>query len=365
MAANAERAGQRGVVLLVALLAIALLTLLVMEFTFTTQVDYRRAAHWLEARQALLIARSGIDLGREILAQAELVHQLVTGQAKVADSLSELWAQPCAPPGPDSCPSDFGPLCVIDAGPGKVALRITDESGLYNLNRLARASHPAAEREREVFERIAAAAGVAPQLLGPLADWIDRDERPFPFGSGAESAEYATVPGAVGPRNGPFRTFAEVALVSGSSAQTLVRLRRLTTVLEGEDALSINVNTAPLELLAALDPAIAPLLPVLAEERCSAPFESVSDLRERVPEWPKWLGDRWVRFRSDWFRIRATGIVGEVRQSAEALVHREAGTIRVVYYRARRGVNIPQVEEAGAIDLEELGARAMGGRERL
>ncbi len=355
---------ERGVVLLVALLAIALLTLLVMEFTFTTQVDYRRAAHWIQAEQAVLIARSGVELGREILAQSELVYQLTTGEPKVADGLSELWAQPCAPAGPDSCPSDFGPLCVIDAGPGKVALRISDESGLYNLNRLARAAHPAAERERDVFERIAAAAGVPPSLMGPLVDWIDRDERPFPFGNGAEGTEYSALPGAVIPRNGPFRTFAEVALVAGARADDLLRLRRMTTVLEGDDALTINVNTAPLDLLAALDPRIPSILPVLAQERCSTPFESIEDLRERVPDWPEWLGKRWVHFRSDWFRIRSTGIVGEVRQSAEALVHRETNGIRVVYYLTRRGVNIPQVEEASAVDLEELGARATGGREQ-
>ncbi|RMD81144.1 MAG: general secretion pathway protein GspK [Candidatus Dadabacteria bacterium] len=349
---------QRGVVLLVVLFTTALLTLVVMEFTFATQVDHRRAAHWLQAEQARLLARSGIELGREILAQSPLVYSLLHGEAKVADSLAELWAGLCAPPGPNACPNEFADLCVIDTGAGRLALRITDESGLYNVNRLVRASHPAAERERSVFERIAAAAGVEPEVLGALADWVDADDRPFPFGRGAESSVYASRNPPYSPRNAPFETFGELALVAGLKPPDLVRLRRFVTVLDPSDTVTINVNTAPVELLAALDPAIGPLAAELVAQRCQRPFASVEDLRRRIPGWPHWLGERWIHVRSAWFRIRATAMVGEVRQSAEALVHREGDGIRVVYYVTRRGVVIPQAEEAQAFGLDEVAARA-------
>ena len=52
MAEERERPGERGVALLIAVLATALLTITVMELAYSTQVSYRRAAHWLEAKRA-------------------------------------------------------------------------------------------------------------------------------------------------------------------------------------------------------------------------------------------------------------------------------------------------------------------------
>ena len=43
---TAECRGERGVALLLALLTMVLLAVVVMEFTFSTQVSYRRAAMW-------------------------------------------------------------------------------------------------------------------------------------------------------------------------------------------------------------------------------------------------------------------------------------------------------------------------------
>ncbi len=353
-----EPSQQRGIVLLVVLLTVALLTMTVMEFTFATQVDYRRAGHWIEAQRALLAAQSGVDLGVEVLEQADIIYRYVFGQEKAADSLAELWAQLCSPADADSCPGKFGPICAIDTGGGKLAIRITDEAGLYNLNRLAKAGLPSAERERKVFARIALTAGIDPDLIGAIADWVDENDRPFAFAPGAESGLYASLSRNYAPRNGPLATFGELALIEGITPDSLVRLRSIGTAVDPAGGTTINVNTASLRLLGALDPELGPILPALAEERCVKPFESIEDLRKRLPDWPRWLGDRWIRFRSDWFRIRATGLSGEARQSVEALVHREDDSIRVMYYLSRRGILIPQIAAEAQTTIDDLRSRA-------
>ena len=38
-----------------------------MEFTYATQVDYRRTTHWVQARKAHMLARSGIDVASTLL----------------------------------------------------------------------------------------------------------------------------------------------------------------------------------------------------------------------------------------------------------------------------------------------------------
>jgi len=348
----AER--QRGVVLLVTLLAVALLSMAVMEFTYASQVRYRRAARWLAARQAALIADSGLDLASEILEQSDELYRLLYGRTKTADGLDEFWAQLCAPATPDTCPSELPPLCVIDTGIGHLALRITDESGLYNLNRAAAAGSPGRERERAVLERIFQAAGVDRAIVGLLVDWVDADDRPYPYGPGAEAAHYAGLQLLYGPPNRPARTFRELALIDGIGRTELARLRRLATVLDPAAAPTVNVNTAPLELLAALDPAIEPLLPTIAEERCRKPFSSLEDLRRRVPDWPRWLGTRWIGFRALVFRVRATGSVADVYRSVEALLRRTDRGMRIEFYLIRPGVNIPGVETAQPASLSDI-----------
>ena len=97
----AERRAERGVALLVVLLAVALLTVAVLEFTYRSQVEYRRAVAWARVRQARLVAESGVAIAAEMLARAPLLYSMQHGgEEKTADGLTELWAQRCEPEGP-------------------------------------------------------------------------------------------------------------------------------------------------------------------------------------------------------------------------------------------------------------------------
>jgi len=360
---------QRGVALLVTLLAVALLTVTVMQFTYASQVDYRRTAHWLQARKAALLADGGIELGREVLTLSRLLYAAQNLKDKKADSLTELWATLCSRPGPSTCPTSAAPVCSIDAADGRLAVRIEDETGLFNLNRLAGVVQAQAGREFALLERILLAASDDPTLAGPIIDWIDPNTQMFPFAPGAELGQYTELDLPYGPRDRPFETFRELALVRGMDAAALARLRPFVTAhrLRGKNneiIQTININTAPIELLAALDPQMPLLVAQIHDQRCQKPFESIEDLRKRVPEIPTWLGADWLHFESDLFRIRSTGSVDDVYQSVEALVRREGPSYRIVYYLPRRGPNIEGVDMSAATSLNDLnfGNPGLGGR---
>lgn len=364
-----RRDRESGVALLIALVTITLVTISVMQFTHTRQVDYRRTAHWMQAKQAGLYADDALEFAQVLLA--------ADGGISSVDGLGEQWARFCVPDTLDHCPTDL-PICALppfhayaDEGgvdPSHlVALRIEDMSGRYNLNRL-RTGHNV-DVERDVARELFALSEVDPDLIGPIVDWIDADGELYRYGSGAEDPQYSETKPRYSPRNAELESLRELALVKGVEHDDLVRLQPNVATLPSDASKAVNINTAPrivLRALAALDPAMADesLLGAILSERCTAPFESAADLNERVPGFPGRVNtDRWIRFDSSYFRLLATAKVDEVYQSIEALLHRTDQGIRIVYYLARRGAVIGGIDDSEAArssDLDFLGTRRVG-----
>jgi type II secretory pathway component PulK len=354
------------VALLIALVTITLVTISVMQFTHSSQVDYRRTAHWLQAKQAQLYADSAIELAKLVLARDRL-----TGDS---DGLTDIWAAFCRPDGIDTCSGTGAasipcPLPTLDdledtkdfesINPYRsIALRIEDVTGLYNLNRLRR--RHTIEQERDVVRELFLLSEVDPDLIGPIVDWIDPDRSPYGYGVGAEEPQYSEITPPYAPRNASLRSFRELALVRGMDTRSLVRLHRNAVVLPDDEVESININTAPLTVLRALrglDPGMGDetMLAQLLAERCREPFSNNEDLLARVPGFPRRVAsDRWIHFSSSYFRVLASGAVDDVYQSAEALLHRTESGIRVVYYLARRGAVIPGVDMSVGTDPDDL-----------
>src|SRR5205085_6993531 len=191
--------GERGIALLLSLLVMVLLTVIVIEFTFSTQVDYRRAAMWVNGRRAALVADGGVMLASEVLRQDSLFG--------ITDSLSDIWARELPP---------------IDTGAGMLSVRIEDEQSKLNLNTLATGALSPAGRQ---FQSLLDKLQLDPSLAYPLADWLDKNHDPGP-GLGAEDDWYASATPPYLPRNGMMRSYAELALVRGFTPAVLAKIRR-------------------------------------------------------------------------------------------------------------------------------------------
>ena len=337
---------QRGVALLVVLLAVAILTVVVLEFTYRAQVEYRRAVAWVRVKQARLIADSGVAIAAEMLARAPLLYALqYAGEEKVADGLSEMWAQRCEEEGPSICPANVRRSCTLDTfDANRLGLRIRDEDSFYNLNRLVKG----ASAERERFAQILARAAIAPETLQGILDWTSRSSRgttvSLPPGSTLRGHELSFP-----VRGGALATFGELAFLPRIRAADLIKLRRFATVLDPRED-DVNVNTAPLELLASLHPDLADqtLLSRLHAARCVRPFADAPALRAALGETRKLPFEPLLAYRSEYFRVEATGEVDEFYQSVEALLRRpypEEGqpanrtewAVTLEYYLPRRG----------------------------
>ena len=381
---------ERGVALLIAVVATALLTITVFEFTYATQVGYRRTAHWLQAKRAKLAAESGITLATEVLSFDGQLADLVKGgtipdevkgllhgfdpRLAATDGFMDLWAR-CSEPGPWSCVREVGSECTLplsaatqagDAGTGSSSaantgasdyesgyftVRIDDETGLYNINRLV--SHADLPNEWERVSRILRLADLNPALAGPVVDWVDRDTVPLATPPGAEATQYTNEKLEPPPRNGPMQTFQELALVLGFGPAELRKARKVFTVLPSPVD-KVNVNTAPLAVLQGLGDTLIDddLLAGLHAQRCLRPFIDEADLLARVPEIEKTGIKALLTYSSSWFRVRSTAHVGDVAQSAEAVLFRQGAEVEPVYFVARRGANIETIDTSASSGFE-------------
>jgi general secretion pathway protein K len=329
--------GQRGVALIIALLAMSLLTVLVVEFTFSMRVDLARTHHWMAAKKANLLAETGIQLAAQLLALDE--------RMSIADTNEDIWAKP---------------FPALNTETGTILLRIEDENGRINLNRLASGARSLDGRR---YSDLLLRLGLDEQLTGTLADWLDRNDVVTATPEGAEQDWYGELEPPYEPRNGPLYSFAELALVKGYDAAALRALRPFTAVLEGTEQ-TVNINTAPEDVLRALDPRLDDdsVINSILQRRESAAILREDDVMEIQPL-ATYIGAndvrRLFRYSSRSFRVRATGSSHDIMASVEAVLRRERGKIRIGYWLPRRGPNIIGADTPpgpGAADFRVLGS---------
>ena len=300
-----ESSGQTGAALVTTLLAVTLLTIAVVEFAYSSQVDYRLAHNALKTLQANYLARSGVNL-------AMLVLKRDGRSASGIDSLRDEWAHPLPP---------------LPVGEGMVVIRVRDEQGKVNLNALRNTSGTINRAWREVTERVFALREIDTNVLDPLLDWLDADD--FPEPRGAERDHYAPRSPSYAPPNSFLLTMGELGRIEGFSAALRARLGEVVTVLPNNST-SINVNTAPGEVLAALFPTVdRQTLEGFLISRVETPVHGVNELRDRLGFDPKVPLDLWrlVSVRSEFFSVTALATVEPVSQGLSVVIQRRAATV--------------------------------------
>jgi general secretion pathway protein K len=217
---------QRGVALITAVLITAVIAIAAVAMAAQQTLDVRRTANIIDSDRAYVFA-----LGVESWAQQVLMRDRRNSQT---DSLGEDWAL------------HLPPITVEGA---VVAGHIEDMQGRFNLNNLIDKNGKASSLDVQRFQQLLTVTGLDPSLSDAVVDWIDPDSDTTQP-DGAEDAEYmrATVPYRAANRL--FTSPSELMLVKGFTAENYQKLAPYVTALPVRT--SINVNTAPKEVLMAL-----------------------------------------------------------------------------------------------------------------
>jgi general secretion pathway protein K len=232
--------GQRGAALLIAILSVAIATLLIAGLLDLGEAGLARTRNVTRAAQADALA-----LGLEGWARDLLRRDAANDGGD--DSASDLWAQPLPP-----TPVEGGTL----------AGRIRDRNGCFNLNNLVAGDVPVG-RDLARFRRLLVALRLEPALAEAVLDWLDPDF--IPGNRGAEDAAYLAAQPAYRAANRAFADVSELRAVRGFAPRVYATLAPHVCALPSRTAL--NVNTATVPVLMALDDAITrPVAERLARE---------------------------------------------------------------------------------------------------
>jgi len=205
----------RGVALIIALLLVALGTLVIAALMEQNQLAVARTRNLLREQQAYAYAR-----GMEAYAFEVLRRDQADGAG--TDSNTDLWASPMPP---------------IDVPGGRLAGRMRDLNGCLNLNGLALANN-AVERGR--IERLLRLLKLNPELVEAIIDWVDADNTPE--ARGAEDLSYLLLDPPYRAANRPFRHVSELRLVRGFDEDAFRSIE--PHVCAAPSNTLLNVNTA-------------------------------------------------------------------------------------------------------------------------
>lgn len=298
MSARKAKPRQAGVAIILAMVLSALAAVVAV----TVFADQRRWAesvlHRRDQVQAQALALAGIQWARQIL------HD--DARNSVIDHLGEPWAVP---------------LPAIPLENGSIRGAIVDAQARLNINALG-TTGAVASVEQSRLQRLFEQRGVPVAALDSIADWIDADSNTRP--RGAEDGYYLAQSDVGLAANAPLLRLAEMLAVRHMTEAALNAAAPYLSALPVNTPL--NVNTAPVEVLATLlNGGPADGTAALVASRSGKPYTTVAEFRARLPEGATLGSEFALAVKSDYFYASVEARQGTTLGRARALLQRRAG----------------------------------------
>lgn len=200
----APRRRQRGVALIVAILLVALGTIIAAAMAYDNAMTARRAAATFDFDQALLTAE-----GAEALAAYGLQQQVRQNAAYISP-VGQAWSQPLGP-------TEVIPDVMLQAS-------LQDLQGRFNLNELVQNDGETPNTAAiAAFQRLLALLGMDRKWADYIVDWIDKDSTPM-FPDGAEDSVYMEMDPPYRTPNLPITSTSELMALPGFTRADFDRL---------------------------------------------------------------------------------------------------------------------------------------------
>lgn len=303
---------QSGMALLLVLIIVALLSALVIEFSFSTLVDLRATETFRDRTKALYLAQGGIEAARMILQEDN----------NDFDHPTEFWGNP---------------LANIPAGDGDVSITITDLTGRLNVNFVAdKRGNPLPGYHRFVAlcEDVLLLDQIeAEELADSLVYWFNADKTKIT----PDDNYYASLNPPYQRRGDKLTILDELKLVKGFDSQRFERLKPYIRIVGNEQ---INLNTAPAAVLYAWQFSAAEGnvevifdqkdIQALVDYRQNSVYQVLSDLAL-----VEGIGDRWpsawvsnsVGVSGAIFQVLSQGRVNQGTRVAKAIIDKQTNEL--------------------------------------
>jgi general secretion pathway protein K len=249
-----SRRQQRGVALIIALVLVALATILATKLSFDGWLEQRRTTAVIAAEQAVHFGYGAEALAADVLGQTAQSGTSTTAQV----TLAQPWAQATQPlPLTPENDAEGEPIGTLQAG-------LEDMMGRFNLNNLAvvttdngGGANPANANAQpipdpkpfEQFQRLLVLAGLDAKWAGMARDWIDANDVPG-TPDGAEDQVYTSQTPPYRTGNWPMTSPTELMNLPGFTADMYRKIAPYVTALPVPTP--INTCTAPALVLESL-----------------------------------------------------------------------------------------------------------------
>ncbi|MCF6266576.1 MAG: type II secretion system minor pseudopilin GspK [Desulfuromusa sp.] len=303
---------QNGMALLLVLLIVALLSALLIEFSFSTLVDLRATETFRDRTKAYYLARGGIEAARTILQEDK----------NDFDHPSEFWGNP---------------LVNIPAGDGDVSIIISDLTGRLNINYIAdnRGNRlPGYHRFVALCEDVLQLDRLqALELADSLVYWYNGDKTKVT----PDDGYYSALQPPYQRRGRKLAVLGELRLIKGFNLQRFESLKPYIRVV-GEN--KINLNTAPAEVLYAWQFSAAEGnveiifdqadIDALVSYRQQSPYRTLQDL-----SLAEGIGERWsaawvqgsVGVKGLIYQVFSRGRINQGTRQAQAIVSKQGNKL--------------------------------------
>lgn len=344
---------RRGFAVIIALVAVAVLSFLAGALALFMKVESQLAQNSNDSEKLLWIARGGVERACWILAQ----------EPQGPSSLKQIWAG-----GPGDGPETNSPLMGISlndfpVGDGFVSLQMIEQESKININTAD------VELLHQVLTTMGVDASEISTVTDAILDWIDTDDADKP--AGAESDYYQGLNPPYNAKNAPIDDIQELQFIKGvtpemykggsaEGADSPYKKHRLgfgnspgqaadypfglRDVFTPYSIGKINVNTADTNVLAlipGMDTAsIQNLMAMRSSEGgfgdSSGVIRDLGQLRAAVPS-PQALQQisRYCTVRGETYEVHVTARAGASQREFVAVIYRAARAVQVVGFHPK------------------------------
>jgi general secretion pathway protein K len=308
---------QHGFALIVAMLIVAIATIVATQIFYQQQIAIRRTLNQLQAEQLYQLALSTESWVKVILKEDSLKNNF--------DYIHDVWAQPISP---------------LPAEGAIIKATIKDYQSCFNINNLV-LNGKAQPEQIKIMQNLMSQLKLNPELVWSLVDWMDDDDEPYP--SGAEWETYTRMTPAYRTANFRVIELSELYAIAGWKAETINALSGYICALPPAPSFTatgqffnvsenttLNINTVSEILLRSLSPAMrnANLLNIL-EYRKNKGYNSVALFITQLdkdnvitPKLSTSFKKELLGVESHYFLLEYSGYLDQLEQNYHTLIYR-------------------------------------------
>lgn len=237
-----SRKNEKGVVLILVLIIVAILTILVADFTFSTHVDLEISKNTLNDIKAQYIAKSGISV---------ISSTMKTNDLEELGDLATLVVDLEVEGGEEALWSFTVPSFPV--GDGVVSLRVEDERSKINMNALVTPSSNKIDFQvltalTQLFRFLEVDQAKSSLFLSSLVNWLDKDlegSQNDQDPAGANSSFYKSLENPYEIKDGRLDSIEEIRMIEGMDDEFYDKIKDYVTVYPHNKFVNFSTASKP------------------------------------------------------------------------------------------------------------------------